>query len=165
MSNEKKWTKEPWWISSYTTKTRGIDILSKNATIIASVKLHQFTANDEKEANAKRIAACVNFLAAHPDLSKVEVVEKSEFLRLGDCEDAWFSCIDAMGGLRSQKDETGIQCAFRQIKELRASHAELFEACQALVKARRGLCSGMADATERATHLAETALTNAEAIK
>lgn len=78
---ERKWTKEPWRQS-----TRGPDgcpIIGSKGRMIAKLALsvNEDGQAEEAEATAIRIVSCVNFLAAHPDLTRsvvlpVEVVAK-----------------------------------------------------------------------------------------
>lgn len=63
-----------------------------------------------KELHAHRLVDCWNFLSAHPDLSKVEVVSKEKMER------------DNLSWLELDKANSK---AFAKIEQLRASHAVL----------------------------------------
>lgn len=79
----KNWTQGTWSIipQSNGSSMLAVEYLTGNQMQPKGLRLiaHVLTRGDSlttDEANAARIVACVNFLAAHPDLSKVEIVPK-----------------------------------------------------------------------------------------
>lgn len=107
MSNETKWSKEPWrackegecscgqiwsvpcdapivtvttgkWGDSYPKIVLQGGDLDQTAKAVMDMIEYGEIPKEMSQANAARIVACVNFLSAHPDLSVVEVVGNEE---------------------------------------------------------------------------------------
>lgn len=148
MSNEKKWTPEPWHVDGMCPSAVGESGSGYNNHVATCYS----GGTNSADYNADRIVACVNACAGMDDpVAEIELLRKMDSGAIVRETDSFIT-------MQAERDT-----AREKLAKLRASHADLLEA---LKEARHDLI-GYGDMRHVAptVEMADQALTNAEAIK